>query len=116
MIHTLREGMDLHDETEGAAIQSVKIKDTREEATLKGMVDDRTEFIGVWSHSSKKEFSVEGSGDYTVTLGVVEAGEEDLALAGGKVFISDDEITQTLGAASKWSYNGKHYPHATLGA
>ncbi len=108
MVYTLAHGITLV--ADALIAQEVKITSKVEITKIAGMVDGAAQWVKGWPHSLETSGSVKGHGDITITPGVGDSGVD--GITGGVTFIEVLEWTQGVTAASDWSYNWLHLPHA----
>lgn len=113
MITTFVPTITIHDDAEGAMIQSVKLSVKSEVSTvLVAHAATGVAQVGtVTPHTKTVDFAVSGQGDLTFDVGT----DQDTGIAlltGGVVFVKTFNYEQTVNANSKWDYDGTHYPYA----
>lgn len=111
MVTLLKEGITIHSDAEGSAIQSAKVSNKREKALVTATVDGETQVVKVFSHTEKNAFNVVGKGDITMAAGLGQDTNLTL-LTGGVSHVDDFSYEQKGGDTSSWSYEGEHFPHA----
>lgn len=111
MVITVNHGITIHGDAEASVIQKVEFTQKAEVDKTLGMVDGKTEVVGMEDHTHLNEFSVTGKGPLTLAPGV--GGDPDISyITGGLVHIASVKLTQSLGTRGEWTYAGEHAPHA----
>lgn len=117
MITTFVPTITIHDDAEGAMIQSVKLSLKSEVSTvLVAHAGTGVAQVGpVTPHTKTMDFTVSGHGDLTFDVGLDQ--EHGISLiTGGVVFVKTFNYEQTVNADSKWDYDGTHYPYGSAAA
>jgi len=112
MVTELVPGVTIHENAEGAIVQSVKVSHKVEKDLVSGMVSGKTQVVKVFDHTETFPFSVEGKGDLTFAAGLGQDPAISLLPGTGISFIDEFSYEQKIPGASQWNYSGEHYEHA----